>query len=165
MARKRAQLPSVDVLFGYSVGQSHKTGSLPTLDEYLFHLGPTKQEQKAEDEDFQVVVAPNLRATTSTNPKRPRTIKAGYDNKTQTMTVVFRDGTWWNYYDVPMYIWQGFVLAESKGKYLASSGLDQWPKMGAADPAGMTSYQRVQLNDTKGFADYMYGDGTGFATE
>ena len=120
MARKRAQLPSVDVLFGYSVGQSHKTGSLPTLDEYLFHLGPTKQEQKAEDEDFQVVVAPNLRATTSTNPKRPRTIKAGYDNKTQTMTVVFRDGTWWNYYDVPMYIWQGFVRSEEHTSELQS---------------------------------------------
>lgn len=170
MPRKRAEIPSVEMLFGSTteVTGNYQTSSgkvLPTLEEYLFNPPQTKKEQKAEEESFQTVVASNMRATTSTNPKRPRTIKAGYDAKSQVMTVVFRDGTWWNYYDVPPYMWQGFILADSKGAYLASSGLDQWPKMGPADPAGMPTYQRVQLNDTKDFAQYMYGEGSGFAVE
>lgn len=168
MPRKRAQIPSVELLFGSRVEQGYGASEnkvLPTLEDYLFSNPKTKKEQKAEEETFQTVVATNMRATTSSNPKRPRTLKAGYDLKTQTMTVVFRDGTWWNYYGVPSYMWQGFILAESKGQYLASSGLDQWPKMGPADPAGMPTYQRVQLNDTKDFAQYMYGEGSGFALE
>ena len=35
--------------------------------------------------------------------------------------------------------------------------------MGIADPAGMPRDQRVQLNDVKTFASYMYGDGGAFA--
>ncbi len=169
MPRKRAEIPSAEFLFGSRVEQgSYSTSSgkiLPTLEEYLFPQRPEKEEQVPDEESFQTVSAINMRATTSSNPKRPRTIKAGYDFKSQTMTVVFRDGTWWNYYEVPAYMWQGFILSESKGKYLASSGLDSWPKMGPADPAGMPTYQRVQLNDTKEFAQYMYGEGSGFAID
>lgn len=169
MPKKRAEIPSVELLFGSRAEQGNAQTSaskvLPTLEDYLFTNPITKKEQKAEEDSFQTVAATNMRATTSTNPKRPRTIKAGYDLKTQTMTVVFRDGTWWNYYDVPSYMWQGFILSESKGRYLSDSGLDQWPKMGPADPAGMPTYQRVQLNDTKEFAQYMYGEGSGFAVE
>ena len=161
--RKRAQVPSVDVLLGgYQIGQPTGTSSLPTLDEYLFN--PSSKIKKAEvASKYQVISAYNLRVTTSSNPKKPRTLKAGYDANTQTLTVVFRDGTWWNYYDIPQYLWEGFVLAESKGQYLESSGLNRWPKMGLADPAGMPRDQRVQLNDVKNFASYMYGDGGGFA--
>ena len=175
MARKRAQIPSIEILFGSRTEQGatdvNRTTTtisgkvLPTLEDYLFTPKPTKQEQKGEEDSFQTVAATNMRATTSSNPKRPRTIKAGYDIKSQTMTVVFRDGTWWNYYEVPMSMWQGFILADSKGQYLANSGLDQWPKMGPADPAGMPTYQRVQLNDTKEFAQYMYGEGMGYTLE
>ena len=165
MAKKRAQIPSVDVLFGYNVGQTHTKSTLPTLDEYIFHLSPKSKPQEEQDDTFQVVSTANVRATTSSNPKRPRTLKAGYDFKTETMTVVFRDGTWWNYYDVPHHMWEGFVLAESKGRYLASSGLDQWPRMGEADPGSMSRDRRLQLNDTKEFANYMYGDGSGFAID
>lgn len=165
MARKRAQVPSIDVLLGgYQVGMPTSTAasSLPTLDEYLFN--PSSKVHKAEvGQKFQTVATPNLRVTGSTNSRKPRTLKAGYDYRTETLTVIFRDGTWWNYYDVPHYLWEGFVLAESKGQYLASSGLDRWPKMGLADPAGMPRDQRVQLNDVKTFASYMYGDGGGFA--
>jgi len=163
MPRKRAQIPSIDVLLGgYNIGQPASTSSLPTLDEYLFN--PSSKVKKEEvDSKYEVISALNLRATTSSNPKKPRTLKAGYDYKTQTLTVVFRDGTWWNYYDVPPYLWEGFVLAPSKGPYLESSGLNKWPKMGVADPAGMPRDQRVQLNDVKTFATYMYGDGGAFA--
>jgi hypothetical protein len=163
MPRKRAQIPSIDVLLGgYNIGQPSSTSNLPTLDEYLFN--PSSKVKKEEvASKYEVISALNLRTTTSSNPKKPRTLKAGYDYKTETLTVVFRDGTWWNYYDVPPYIWEGFVLAPSKGPYLESSGLNKWPKMGVADPAGMPRDQRVQLNDVKTFASYMYGDGGAFA--
>ena len=163
MPRKRAQIPSVDVLLGgYNVGQPASKSGLPTLDEYLFN--PSSKVKKEEvSSKYKVISTFNLRTTTSSNPKRPRTLKAGYDPKTETLTVVFRDGTWWNYYDVPGYLWEGFVLSESKGQYLESSGLNKWPKMGIADPAGMPRDQRVQLNDIKTFASYMYGDGGAFA--
>jgi hypothetical protein len=38
--------------------------------------------------------------TRTSNPSRPRTLAAGYDGKTDTMTVVFRDGAVYEYYDV-----------------------------------------------------------------
>lgn len=165
MPRKRAQIPSIDVLLGgYQIGQPSSTSNLPTLDEYLFN--PSSKVKKEEvASKYKVISTHNLRTTTSSNPKKPRTLKAGYDYRTETLTVVFRDGTWWNYYDVPHYLWEGFVLSESKGQYLESSGLNKWPKMGIADPAGMPRDQRVQLNDVKTFATYMYGDGGAFAAD
>ena len=84
--------------------------------------------------------------TSTTNPVKPRTLAAGYNAKTQVLTVVFRDGTWWNYYDVPLDIWDGFRQAESKGKFLQSSGLDHWGSMGPANLSGMTQGQRATLN-------------------
>jgi hypothetical protein len=162
MARKRAQIPSIDVLLGgYKVGRPNSPSNLPTLDEYLFNPSSSLHKEEVETK-YETITAANLRVTSSSNPKRPRTLKAGYDPKTQTMTVIFRKGEWWNYYEVPPNIWTGFVLAESKGKYLASSGLDRWPTMGPADPAGMPRDQRAQLNDIKGFSSYMYGDGDAF---
>lgn len=71
-----------------------------------------------------------IRSTSTINPKRPRTLRAGYEYSTGTLTVIFNDGTWWNYYQVPVSIWEGFRDAPSKGRYLASSGLDNWPDMG-----------------------------------
>jgi len=163
MPRKRAQIPSVDVLLGgYNIGQPSLTSRLPTLDEYLFNTSSKVKKEEVASK-YEVISAHNLRTTTSSNPKKPRTLKAGYDYRTETLTVVFRDGTWWNYYDVPHYLWEGFVLSPSKGSYLESSGLNKWPKMGVADPAGMPRDQRVQLNDVKTFATYMYGDGGAFA--
>jgi len=53
--------------------------------------------------------------TSSTNYLRPRTLAAGYDPESQTLTVVFRDGTFWNYYDVPEPTWIQFHTAFSKG--------------------------------------------------
>ena len=161
MPKKRAQIPSVDVLFGYNIINSQNNTGLPTLDEYLFNPSSKVKEKEVETK-YEVMSAHNLRATTSTNPKRPRTLKAGYDFETKTLTVVFWDGTWWNYYDVEPDMWEGFVLAESKGKYLDSSGLNKWPKMGLADPAGMPRDKRAQLNSDKEFSSYMYGDGGAF---
>ena len=50
-ARKRAQVPSVDVLLGgYQVGQPSKASSLPTLDEYLFN--PSSKVKKLGNLSF-----------------------------------------------------------------------------------------------------------------
>ena len=115
-------------------------------------------EVGVDDEDFEVVDAggPTLLSTTSSNPSRPRTLKAGYDYENQTLVVVFRDGTWWEYRNVPVEMWDGFKAAESKGKYLRSSGLDQWDSMGPANIDKMPNHRREALNDLKEFADYMY---------
>jgi hypothetical protein len=54
--------------------------------------------------------------TSSTNYSRPRTVAAGYDPDRQTMSVVFRDGTFYNYYNVTAGEWQSFHASYSKGK-------------------------------------------------
>jgi hypothetical protein len=93
-----------------------------------------------------------LKGTSTTNLARPRTIAAGYDKDTKIMTVVFRgdkenpDGTWWNYYDVPFDMWEDFEYAESKGAYLESSGLNNWPNMGAVNMNAMRPSQKTMLN-------------------
>lgn len=85
--------------------------------------------------------------TSSTNPDRPRTIAAGYDKGRKVMTVVFRDGTWWNYYGVNLALWNNFKKAYSKGWYLRNTGLDTWPNMGPADVAVMQPQHRMRLEN------------------
>ena len=66
--------------------------------------------------------------TSSLNAGRPRTVAAGYilyvgakknprERQLGKLTVMFRDGTLWNYYDVTPGEWQSFHAAISKGKY------------------------------------------------
>lgn len=54
--------------------------------------------------------------TSSTNYARPRTVAAGYDEDNQVMTVVFRDGTFYNYYQVSPTEWEAFHASYSKGR-------------------------------------------------
>jgi hypothetical protein len=58
--------------------------------------------------------------TSSSNYKRPRTVAAGYDSNNQILTVVFRDGTFWNYYDITPGIWMIFHSSLSKGPLINS---------------------------------------------
>ena len=58
------------------------------------------------------------RPTSTSNPRRPRTVAAGYDKERQVLTLVFRDGTFYNYYDVSANMWQTFKSLPSKGKYI-----------------------------------------------
>ena len=62
--------------------------------------------------------------TSTIDHNRPRTIAAGYSSKTKIMTVVFRDGTWWNYFGVPTTVWNNFKAAYSKGRFLYAHGFD-----------------------------------------
>lgn len=56
--------------------------------------------------------------TSTTNPRRPRTVAAGYDAENRIVTVVFRDGTAWNYYGVPNDAWIKFSQSITKGKFI-----------------------------------------------
>lgn len=42
----------------------------------------------------------------------------GYAKTTQTLTVEFKNGNRYDYYDVPEHIFEGMKSADSKGKYL-----------------------------------------------
>jgi uncharacterized protein len=44
----------------------------------------------------------------------------GYNQETQTLEVEFLKGSLYQYFDVPQAVYEGFVAAESKGKYLAT---------------------------------------------
>lgn len=61
-----------------------------------------------------------LSPTTTINPKRPRTVAAGFDGYRKVLTVVFRDGTYYNYYGVSNLEWGAFVSSRSKGKHIKS---------------------------------------------
>lgn len=58
------------------------------------------------------------RPTSTSNVSRPRTVAAGYDPTLNggTLTVIFRDGTAWNYYKVTEGEWQNFHQSISKGR-------------------------------------------------
>ena len=67
--------------------------------------------------------APQSLVPTSTiNPNRPRTLTAGFEivvgEETGKLTVQFRDGTYYNYYEVPPKVWEDFKTAISKGRYI-----------------------------------------------
>jgi hypothetical protein len=82
--------------------------------------------------------------TSTTNAARPRTVAAGYDRRRLVLTVVFRDGTYYNYYEVPAWMWQSFKQRVSKGRYIAQV-LDGQPR-GPADVAQMDAYARETLS-------------------
>lgn len=56
--------------------------------------------------------------TSSTNFRRPRTVAAGYDPENRIVTVIFRDGTAWNYYGVPEDAWIKFHQSITKGPFI-----------------------------------------------
>jgi len=70
--------------------------------------------------------------TSSSNYKRPRTLAAGYNRQQKLLTVVFRDGTFWNYYDVPHDEWIKFHAAYSKGPLL-NGGNTPGQRAGSSD--------------------------------
>lgn len=81
--------------------------------------------------------------TSTSNAKRPRTVAAGYDPDRSVLTVVFRDGTWYNYYEVTDAEWKAFKQMVSKGKYIYSV-LDYKPR-GNATLQGVSAGVRKNL--------------------
>ena len=89
----------------------------------------------------------------TSNPERPRAKSLGYNPNTNTLYVVFRDNTWWEYRNVPVSMWVGIQNSSSTGKYLSKSGLDQWPDMGPADLSAMSEESKTRLADNAAKAD------------
>lgn len=129
---------------------------MPSVDDSLMDL----LESEKDDNAFDAVSTPptiaRMQATTSSNPSRPRTLSAGYDSDNEVLTVLFRDGSWWEYRGVPEDMWVEFRGAFSKGTYLRESGLDHWGDMGPANVSGMSRYRRTQLNQLTAWANAMY---------
>jgi len=65
--------------------------------------------------------------TTTTNVSRPRTVAAAYEPDEEKLTIVFRDGTFYNYYEVTSGEWEKFRNSYSKGPYI-SQFLDGKPR-------------------------------------
>jgi hypothetical protein len=74
--------------------------------------------------------------TSTTNPDRPRTVAAGYDEDEEKLTVIFRDGTFYNYYEVSGGEWAAFKANRSKGAIIARM-LDFKPR-GPADVSSLS---------------------------
>lgn len=85
----------------------------------------------------------SLVPTSTINPERPRTVAAGYDEGRQVLTVVFRDGTFYNYYDTDRATWDEFKRAQSKGRYILAN-LDSHPR-GTANMGKSPVLAREQL--------------------
>jgi len=56
--------------------------------------------------------------TPTINPGRPRTLAAGYDARSMTLRIRFRDGDYYTYYNVPPSIWFKFTRASSPGRFI-----------------------------------------------
>ena len=101
------------------------------------NLAELEGAQSGEDETpAEITIVP----TSTINPERPRTVAAGYDKVDKKITVVFRDGTFYNYYEVSPSEWQAFKARVSKGRYIYSY-LDSKPR-GPADVSGISAVAR-----------------------
>jgi hypothetical protein len=89
----------------------------------------------------------------TSNAERPRAKTLGYNPNTNTLYIVFRDNTWWEYRNVPVKMWTGIQNSSSTGKYLIKSGLNQWPDMGPADLSTMSEEAKTRMADNASKAD------------
>lgn len=65
--------------------------------------------------------------TKTSNPDRPRTVAAAYSPERSVLTVMFRDSTLYNYYDVDIEEWITFRDRDSKWQYIRDH-LDNKPR-------------------------------------
>lgn len=97
--------------------------------------------------------------TSTTNPPRPRTVAAGYDKARKALTVVFRDGTFYNFYGVGGLEWNNFKRARSKGRFIARY-LDGKVR-GTADMGGIPQQHQEVLYRVARTAQVVKGGLTG----
>jgi hypothetical protein len=88
-------------------------------DPYLF----TEIEMAIAGDDAELLP---YRPTPTINPGRPRTLAAGYDERSQTLRIKFRDGDYYTYFNVPPSVWWKFQRAQSPGRYINST-LNRYP--------------------------------------
>jgi hypothetical protein len=103
--------------FGYDV-------TAGTFYEGMNPSGPRYQNQSTDARDRTDEPAPlTIRPTSTSDVNRPRTVAAGWEAYSDNprlgkLTVVFRDGTYYNYYDVTDTEWNNFSLSPTKGPLL-----------------------------------------------
>ena len=102
---------------------------------------PGFQGPKSADTSYPAPIS--VVPTSTINPERPRTVAAGYDPEREVLTVVFRDGTWYNYYEVTVSEWKAFKAAVSKGRFIYKI-LDFKPR-GEASTKGIAAGVRKNL--------------------
>lgn len=118
-------------------------GAADTMKYYVNDKNKVDYENYGEqpDELEDRSAAPlTLVPTSTTNPERPRTVAAGYDKHEEKITVVFRDGTFYNYYEVDANEWQRFKSVVSKGRFIYAY-LDSKPR-GEADVSSLSPTAR-----------------------
>lgn len=59
--------------------------------------------------------------TPTINPGRPRTLAAGYDERSQTLRIRFRDGDYYTYFNIPPSVWWKFTRTNSPGRFINST--------------------------------------------
>jgi hypothetical protein len=113
------------------------------------------RSEVAENTDWLVNVPKELRSAgmetqgaPTTNQERPRAWTIAYRPTDNQLAVVFRDNTWWCYNNVPTSLWEGLKASSSTGKYLRSSGLDQWPDMGPCNMEDFSSGAKERISQT-----------------
>jgi hypothetical protein len=133
----------------YGAGEEQDLGAWyeyweDTESGYLYDNNATTAVYGINAPDNDASPAPiTLMPTSTINPARPRTVAAGYDFQRQVLTVVFRDGTFYNYYSVDPKTWQQFRMITSKGRFIAKY-LDSHPR-GAAVVPSSAKINRQQL--------------------
>lgn len=142
-----------------------------------------KQGDDVLDEDFEFggegvgpesrrPAALTVKPTTSTDFSRPYTVAAGWerypaqgrvtqDQELGTLSVMFRDGTLWNYYNVDRSFWITFKSAISKGQFINKNAqnprLNSYPH-GPADLSGAPLENRQFIQRISREAQVLYRD-------
>jgi len=162
MPKKRHSIPSLDEMPWAE--PKNKTG-LPTFDEVTFgrqvERRTARNEKVVDNWDITIPkdvseqadseldsVGSELITALTTNPKRPRALTIGYNANKQSLIVVFRDNTWWQYNDVPVHMWVGLKASSSTGDFLRTEGLDTWHDMGPADLDTMSAGVKAQISES-----------------
>ena len=156
---KSPRIPSWDEMNKGSNTPSSKNPNLPKFDDVMFNRSVEQRvarEQTTQEQTGWDVAIPKdvenvgteLTTAPTINPKRPRALTIGYNPNSNTLIVVFRDNTWWQYNNVPVDMWMGLRNSASTGKYLREEGLDTWPDMGPANMDSLSESVKAQISST-----------------
>lgn len=110
-------------------GQNNRRSliDLPAVQERAEKLTDIRLEQEIEaailGDDRELLP---YQPTPTINPGRPRTLAAGYDERSQTLRIKFRDGDYYTYYNIPPSVWWKFQRAQSPGRFINTT-LERYP--------------------------------------
>lgn len=133
--------------------QTRYGGSLPNRESQedkenrLLNLQERTREKLGLPTTWELITPYSIQtAPTQATKRDPRARKIGYNAAEGKLVVRFWDGTWWEYNDISVDVWQGLKASPSTGKYLHTEGLNKHPKMGPFDPDQMPEEVRVLFN-------------------